>query len=150
MIRIRVYGQPAEVGQAVEELRTVFSVTGVSKVYQSRTAARSGEVRVYVEANLRDDVLVVAPPPPTSPVLRSPVNMPATEVRRGDRVLVPRMGWQRVVRIFPEPEDRPADLGGVFIWTRPNDPSLRWGFPPDELLRVMRLIKPGDFEEVPE
>lgn len=149
-MKIRVYGQPGEVDHAVDELRTVFSVTSVSRHYAEKDASQPGSVRVYVVANLRDEVLVVSPPPPRGVRLHAAKDVPATTARRGDRLLVPRMGWHTVVRVFPEPDDRPDDLAGLFIWTRPNEPPYRWGFPPNELLRVMRLIEPGDFEEVPE
>lgn len=149
-MKIRVYGQPGEVDHAVDELRTVFSVTSVSRHYANKDASQPGSVRVYVDATLRDEVLVVGPPPARGVRLRGAKDMPATDVRRGDRLLVPGMGWHTVVRVFPEPGSYPDDFAGLFVWTRPNEPPYRWVFPPNELLRVMRLIAPGDFEEVPE
>jgi hypothetical protein len=149
-MKIRVYGQPGEVDQAVDELRTVFSVTSVSRHYADKDASQPGSVRVYVDATLRDEVLVVGPPPAEPTTLGAPKWKPATDVRPGDRLLVPRMGWHRVVRVFPQPEQRPDDLAGLFIWTRPNEQPYRWAFPPSELLRVTPLVAPGDFEEVPE
>jgi hypothetical protein len=125
-------------------------VTSVSRHYAEKDASQPGAVRVYVVAALHDEALVVAPPVGRGASIAAATWMPAADVRRGHRVLVPRMGWQRVVRIFPEPESRPDDLAGLFIWTRPNEPPYRWTFPPGELLRVSRLIEPGDYEEVPE
>ena len=140
-MKIRLYGTPAEVDEAVEALRDVFVIHGASRPYASRGASREAEVRVYVTAQLRpgERTMVVAPPAEVVTTTAGET-VPAAQVRVTDRVWT-EQGWHRVVRVEPPAVDE--ETAAVFLYTEPDAQVSRWMFLPDAPVRRRRVLSAG-------
>lgn len=140
-MKIRLYGTPAEVDEAVEALREVFHVHGASRPYPSRGESREAGVRVYLTAQLRPEArTVVVVPPAEVAATTAGETVPAAQVRVTDRVWTEH-GWHRVVRV--EPPTVNAETAAVFLFTEPDAQMVRWMFLPDAPVRRRRVLGGG-------
>lgn len=144
-MRLRLIGRPAEVDEAVEELREVFVVHTSSRPRATRAHSRDAEIRVYLSVSLPPGRPPIDPTAPRCPWcwLRQVVDYQgdvpdgrAWSCRRCGRIFAMAHGMVILARRVPVGEMLPTDWmarpGG---WVPAGVREQRWS---------MQVFRPSD------